>query len=138
MPEFELRERRILVVEDEYMLADEVAKELAKAGAVVVGPVGTVTGALQVLETEADIDGAALDINLRGEMAYVVAETLAERGIPFVFMTGYDACHIPPRFEGVPRCEKPVKAADVGVAIGKQIDELEEAGLQRTEARSKA
>ena len=87
-------------------------------GAIVVGPVATSDKAIAIVETAgARIDGAVLDINLEGMPAYVVAETLARRAIPFVFATGYDAAAIDARFQHVPRCEKPVKAEHIARAL---------------------
>jgi len=84
-----LRGRRILVIEDESMAAEDLRRDLEQVGAVVVGPVPSVTDALTVLTQEEAIDGAVLDVNLRGEKAYPVADALRERGIPFVLSTGY-------------------------------------------------
>lgn len=114
-----LRHCRILVVEDEYMLADELQRELSRAGAVVVGPVPTVAMALDLLAREADLDGAVLDVNLGGDLVYPVADALAGRKVPFVFVTGYDAQALPPRFVHAPRCEKPVRISAVRDAIGR-------------------
>ncbi len=99
---------RILIAEDEYFLADEVRAELIKTGAEVVGPVATVRDALQRIEEDQKIDGALLDINLRGEMAFEVADALAERGIAFAFVTGYDSTHLPERFAGATTFQKPL------------------------------
>ena len=103
-----LRDRRILVVEDEYMMADDLQYELEKAGAEVIGPVPSVADALRLLATEEVIDGAILDVNLRGEKAYPVADVLRERAIPFVLATGYETWSLPEAYKDVPRCEKPV------------------------------
>ena len=103
-----LRGRRILVVEDEYMMADDLQYDLEKAGAEVIGPVPSVADALRLLATEEVIDGAILDVNLRGEKAYPVADVLRERGIPFVLATGYETWSLPEAYKDVPRCEKPV------------------------------
>ena len=111
-----LEGRRVLVVEDDYFIADEVASNLERRGAEVVGPVGTVSGALELLDGSSP-DAAVLDINLRGEMAYVIADALIKRDIPFVFATGYDANVIPERFAGVPRCRKPVSYAELARAL---------------------
>lgn len=69
MPDRTLRDCRVLVVEDEYMLADELEMELADAGAAVLGPVGAIEDAIAIIEAEAEIDGAILDANLGGEMS---------------------------------------------------------------------
>ena len=103
-----LRGRRILVVEDEYMTADDLQHDLEQAGAEVVGPVPSVADALRLLVTEEAIDGAILDVNLRGEMAHPVAGVLRERGIPFVLATGYEQWSLPEAYKDVPRCDKPV------------------------------
>lgn len=113
MIEATLRHHRILVAEDEYMIADEFCAELAEAGAVVIGPVATIQGALELIASEPEIDGAVLDINLGGEMIFPAAELLMERGVPIVFATGYDAIAIPTRFAHVARCEKPVNLIKV-------------------------
>ena len=103
-----LRGRRILVVEDEYMMADDLQYDLEQAGAQVIGPVPSVADALRLLATQEAIDGAILDVNLRGEKAYPVADVLRERGIPFVLATGYEQWALPEAYKDVPRCEKPV------------------------------
>lgn len=102
-----LSNRSILVVEDEYFLADDIARAFQRAGAEVVGPVPDRDEALSLLSARQAIDGAVLDINLQGEMIFPVADALQARGIPFVFATGYDSSSIPGRYEHVPRWEKP-------------------------------
>lgn len=104
-----LRGRRILVVEDEYMIADEVAEALETAGAEVVGPVGQVGAALDLARVEGRLDGALLDVSLNGEMVWPVLDALAERGVPVVLATGYDASTVPPAYAHIPRCEKPAE-----------------------------
>ncbi|MCZ0961066.1 response regulator [Paracoccus benzoatiresistens] len=102
------RGRRVLVVEDEYMLAEDLRDQLEREGAEVLGPVPTVAEALELLRRERAPDMAILDINLQGEMAWPIADLLREMGIPFVFATGYDLRAIPPAYAGVARAEKPV------------------------------
>jgi two-component SAPR family response regulator len=114
-----LRNCRIMVVEDEYLLVDELRAELCEAGAIMLGPAGTLTDALALIETEEEVDGVILDVNLHGEMAFTAADRLVERGVPFVFVTGYDGSSIPPRFRHVVCCEKPVSMRKVSRAIGR-------------------
>lgn len=105
--------RRLLLVEDEYFLAADLAKALSAGGAEVVGPVASVDAALDLLDDTNQLDGAVIDLNLQGEMAFPVADALMERHIPFVFSTGYDQSAIPARYIDTPRCEKPAKAATI-------------------------
>lgn len=121
MTELALNGCHILIVEDEYLLAQDLRAELADAGAVVAGMAGTVAGALEQIESLARLDGAILDVNLRGESVFPVADRLAARGVPFLFTTGYDASALPPRFRHVVRCEKPMNMASVVRAIGKVV-----------------
>jgi CheY-like chemotaxis protein len=115
-----LRGRRLLVVEDEYMIAIELVRALEDLGAEVVGPAGSVEDAFSLLEDAgAPLDAAVLDINLRDERVYPVAEALAARGVPFVFATGYDSTAIPSSFSSTPRCEKPVDKAQLARVLGR-------------------
>jgi CheY-like chemotaxis protein len=98
---------RILVVEDEYFLADDMFRVLSASGAEIIGPIGEANEALAALDSQDPIDCAILDVNLRGEMVYPVASALRSRNIPFVFATGYDQAAIPTEFHDVPRWEKP-------------------------------
>ena len=108
----DLRGVRILIVEDEYYLAADLAAALSARGAEVVGPVGTLEDAERALATER-IDRAVLDVNLRGQMSFPVAERLEAAGIPYVIATGYSEGSLPERFRGRPRLEKPFRAERV-------------------------
>lgn len=112
---------RVLVVEDEYLLANELAMELGDKGAVVLGPVPSVEQALALLEDEAALDGAILDVNLGGQPVFSLADDLIGRGVPLVFTTGYDAAALPLRFAHYPRCEKPINIGRITAALGKAI-----------------
>ena len=114
-----LRGRRLLIVEDEYMIAADLASALEEQGAKVIGPAGSIEQALELMDREREIDGAVLDINLRGKRAYPVAEALSARGVPFVFATGYDAWVIPEAYTGVPRLEKPVNTRALARLLAK-------------------
>lgn len=109
----DLAGRRVLVVEDDYTVADVLCQHLEDAGADVLGPVPDVAGALELLAAEGAPDGAVLDVNLGGEMVWPVADALRARGVPFLFATGYDASAIPARYAGVRRCEKPVEPSQI-------------------------
>ncbi|WAP70148.1 response regulator [Jiella pelagia] len=102
--------RTVLVVEDEYFIADDITQALERLGATVVGPVATKTAAMQRLEDGSSVDLAILDINLNGQTVYPVADELARREIPFVFATGYDPTTIPDHYRELPRWQKPFDA----------------------------
>jgi CheY-like chemotaxis protein len=102
-----LRDRRILVVEDEYLIAMNLQDGLENAGSVVLGPVPSVKKALKKIESEPHIDAAVLDVNLGGALAYPVADMLAARKIPFVFTSGYEDTMLRSRYSGVKNCPKP-------------------------------
>ena len=102
-----LEGRRILVVEDEFLLALEVEAALTSFGCFVAGPFAKLGKAL-VAARATRIDGAVLDINLNGEMVYPLAEYLDFAGVPFVFLTGYVPSDLPERFRRFRRLPKPL------------------------------
>ena len=108
---------RVLVVEDEFLIADELRGELAGAGAQVLGPIGHLEGALTLARAEGTIDAAVLDLNLGGTEVFPLADLLIERGVPVVFSTGYDAASLPSRFAAVPTCLKPVPISALVTAV---------------------
>lgn len=97
---------RVLVVEDEYYLADDLSRSLVEAGAEVVGPIATLADAERKV-AEGKFDCAVVDMNLRGDFAHAIAERLVARGVPLVITTGYNSGSIPDALRGVPRVEKP-------------------------------
>jgi ActR/RegA family two-component response regulator len=111
-----LRGARILIVEDEYYLAQDLADALTHRGVDVLGPVGTVEEASEAVR-RADFDCAIVDMNLRGDMAFPIADQLREAGIPFLIATGYNSASLPDRFADVPRVEKPSDSAVLIEAI---------------------
>lgn len=120
MPAHSLRDCAILVAEDEYFLAQDLRSELAGEGAIIVGPVASLTDALAASQ-RAKIDGALLDVDLNGEAVFPLADELEERQVPFLFTTGFDAAAIPDRFGHVVRCEKPFNVEGVIRALGRAI-----------------
>lgn len=98
--------KRLLLVEDEYLLAMDMRRDLEQAGAEVVGPVGTLHDAL--IAASKDIQGVILDIHLGQDTVFPAADLLKSRGIPFIFATGYESISLPGRHADVPRCGKPV------------------------------
>jgi len=99
-------QQRVLLVEDEFLLSMVLAADLRAAGYDVLGPCATVEAAMQAAQSES-FDGAILDINLKGQLVYPVAEELARRRIPFMFLSGYGLVSMPEPFRGRPCLPKP-------------------------------
>jgi DNA-binding NtrC family response regulator len=97
---------RVLIVEDEYLVAHDLEQELKSLGATIVGPIADLSGAKDQIARDG-FDVAIVDINLHGELAYPIADELMRQRIPFVFATGYRADTMPARFRDVIRWEKP-------------------------------
>ena len=112
--------RRILVVEDEVMVAWALEDMLAHLGCAVVGPVARVNQALAMIEAE-DVDAAVLDVNLDGEKSYRVADALTARGVPFVFSTGYNKNRLQTDYLAFPMLQKPFARSKLGDALMKLL-----------------
>ena len=104
---------RILVVEDDYLIAQCIVEVLEGAGIDVVGPVASVGEARALLAVAGRIDAALLDVNVGTEAIWPVVDLLAAAGVPTVLSTGYDATAIPLAYVPLPRCEKPARGQDV-------------------------
>ncbi|HVM99308.1 MAG TPA: response regulator [Caulobacteraceae bacterium] len=103
---------RLLIAEDDGLLGMHLEDQLRDAGCEVVGFATSLKQAVDLARSSAT-DGAVLDINLGGEMVYEAAEALRDRGIPFVFLTGYEGMTIPPSFRGRPVVQKPFRFDDL-------------------------
>lgn len=98
----------IMVVEDELLLASVIVEVLQGEGYAVRGPFPKLSSALKALEQDAKLDGAFLDVNLRGELVFPLAQKLREQNIPFVFCTGYAAAmDFPENLADTPIIAKP-------------------------------
>jgi DNA-binding response OmpR family regulator len=106
---------RILVVEDEYLIADDLCQGLTDKGVTIVGPVGTLQDAQDMARAQ-EIQAAVVDINLRGEASYPLLDMLIERGIPVLLVTGYDVADVPADYRTLAMLQKPVGKASVAKA----------------------
>jgi DNA-binding response OmpR family regulator len=102
---------RVLVIEDEYFLADDIVQALSALGARIIGPFGDLSEATEVVHGDVAIDAAIVDINLRNEMVFPLARLLRARKVPFVFMSGYDDSSIEAEFRDVRLWGKPLDFA---------------------------
>lgn len=107
---------RILVVEDEMTIALMIEDMLLELGHVVVDLAMRLPQA-EDMANKADFDFAVLDVNLDGRKSFPVADILSERGIPFVFATGYGASGLDPAYSGRPVITKPFLVDDLKSAI---------------------
>jgi CheY-like chemotaxis protein len=117
MTDFDLTGRRILLVEDDYMLARALVSLLETWKVTILGPVATTERALALLGQTDQVDFAVIDVNLRGETSYMLADALIARNVPYVFMTGYGASSIPERYREAAILQKPFKAAKLVEAL---------------------
>jgi len=115
---------RVLLVEDEYYLADDLCHALEGCGAEVVGPVPSLDKALPLAASES-LDCAVLDINLRGRSGLEVAECLQRRTVPFIYSTGYRASLVPAQLKGAAHLEKPFRTEDLLRAVDTVIRQQE-------------
>lgn len=109
---------RVLIVEDEVLLAMDYEEMLLREGCTVLGPVGRQAHALALLERERP-DAAILDLNLAGERSTAVAEALERLGVPFVVVSGYAERTLrEPVLRRAPRLDKPLKPPELVRMIG--------------------
>ncbi len=111
--------RRLLVVEDECLVAFSLVDDLVELGYTVVGPAFS-NEAAQRLASAVSVDGALVDVNLDGVNAFEVAEILRARSIPFTFVTGYGHPS-DSRFADVPVLQKPFAASDLRYAVDRML-----------------
>lgn len=103
----ELNGKRIVVVEDDYLLANDICRELRDLGATVLGPAPTPFYAMHLIGRK-KIDAAVLDVRLHGTSVFDVADLLDDQGVPILFATAYDRKSLPGRFRAAPLLEKPL------------------------------
>jgi CheY-like chemotaxis protein len=107
---------RVLIVEDEYLVARDLEELLVSMGHVVVGPVDRIDEALELAHTS-DFDFAVLDINLAGTYSFPVADVLRRRGVPFVFVSGYGSAGLVDGYRNETALCKPYEKGEVANAI---------------------
>jgi DNA-binding NtrC family response regulator len=117
----ETSRRRVLIIEDEGMVAMLLEDMLVDLGHEVVAIVGRMDRAKQLIsETSADV--VLLDVNLNGQQTYALAGELASRGIPFIFSTGYGSAGLKEEWKGMPVLQKPFQARDLERVMRQVLD----------------
>lgn len=109
---------RILVVEDESLVAMFLEDVLEDLGHQMLGPYSRVEAALPAARTE-EFDVAILDVNVNGQAVFPVAEAIASRGIPLIFSTGYGQKSLPEEYRSRPTLDKPFLPGDVEAVLAK-------------------
>ncbi|WP_233236370.1 response regulator [Bordetella sp. LUAb4] len=136
-----LEGRRILVVEDDYLVALTVVELLEDAGAEVIGPYSNAQEAVAMVTSGAmEIDAGILDVNLDGETSFPVADALAARQIFFIFATGYGGSVLGDPYQNYPRCQKPFDPADLfqRLAVGTAAQAGEQVSVSASPAQERA
>ena len=111
-----LLDRRILIVEDRYLVADDLSRICRRLGGDIAGLAGNLDRARAMAASEA-LDLAILDVDLRGQTVFDVAAILEKRGVPFLFVTGYRQVNLPQRYRDRPIVSKPFTEADLMAGI---------------------
>jgi DNA-binding LytR/AlgR family response regulator len=120
----DLAGRRILIVEDEFLLAMELELLVLRRGCLVLGPASSVAHALALIDGDRP-DAALLDVNLKGERATPIAAALIARGVPFVLITGYSRPQLSePELRDAPRIDKPVSGRALCRAMSQALEPL--------------
>ncbi|MGU3493601.1 response regulator [Xanthobacteraceae bacterium A53D] len=115
--------KRILIVEDEFLVALGLEDSLRSLGYAVVGPVGSLREAQRLAES-AQMDAAILDVDLRGELVFPAADVLSERGIPMIFCSGrLGVSNFPERFNDARKVPKPYNSAGIAAALRDILDD---------------
>lgn len=127
---------RVLVLEDELLIAMFLDDLLVDAGYLVLGPASTVAEALAMLAAQPAPDIALLDFHVAGETSLAVADALAGRGVPMVFLTGYGPEALPQRYRDRPVLTKPYEARELIAALTNTL-RLPPAPVAQIVARSK-
>jgi CheY-like chemotaxis protein len=106
-PAIAIAGNRVMVVEDETLIALVISEYLTEMGLSIVGPYNTVVEAMAALKNS-NVDAAVLDINLGKELAYPLADALLAANVPFIFVTGYGEAGLEERFKDIPVLQKPI------------------------------
>lgn len=120
---------RVLLVEDETLVAMLLEDMIAELGGNVVGSASRVSRALEIAQDRSiDLDLAVLDVNLGGEEVFPVASALAERGVPFAFSTGYGNAGLPEAWRSRPTLQKPFTQEQVTAVLSRALQDGRGAG----------
>lgn len=109
---------RILIVEDEYLVAEEISETLRGVRIDVVGPVGMIQEAYEAVQ-DMSLDCAVMDINIGGGASFPLIDVLIQRSVPVLLMTGYDQEELPMKYRSLPLVQKPLLRGELARALGR-------------------
>jgi CheY-like chemotaxis protein len=112
-----LKDRSVLIVEDNAVVALDIAVLLRKEGCTVIGPCASSLSAIQAI-ADHQLDACVLDLDLNGEKTFSIADALTQRGVPYLWLTGYPAAAVPEWYRDRPFVLKPVAGA---ILIGELV-----------------
>lgn len=111
------RDLRVLIVEDEYLVAEEISDILRRTKFDVVVPVGMIQEAYEAVQ-DTSLDCAVMDINIGGGASFPLIDVLIERNVPVLLMTGYDQEELPVKYRSLPLLQKPLLRGELAKALG--------------------
>ena len=114
---------RVLIIEDDSLVAMSVGDMLSDLGCSIVATAGSLAQAFEKVG-DGGFDLALLDVNLRGKEVFPVAEILSERGIPFAFASGYGRAGLPEEFQTRPVVSKPFQMEELSAVLSAALDTL--------------
>lgn len=112
----DLEGRRVLIVEDRYLIASEIADQVRELGGEVIGPARNLEAARELMSAQTP-DLALLDVNLEGELIFPLAEALRREDTPIILLTGYEDGSLPDAWSSLPRLLKPVDSRALREAL---------------------
>ena len=127
MSKRELSNRKVLVVEDEMMIAMLIEDMLDEFGCELVGPATNVPRALDLIGKER-VEIAVLDLNLDGQDTYAIADALQQKNVPFIFATGYGSTGLRKEYGNRPVLQKPFQARDLETALAQALADSQVVG----------
>ena len=111
---------RVLIIEDDSLVAMSVGDMLSDLGCSVIGSAGSLTQAFEMVDA-GGFDFALLDVNLRGQEVFPVAEVLTQQGIPFAFASGYGRAGLPDEFRTRPIVSKPFQMTELSTVLSSAL-----------------
>ncbi len=131
-PELAGKNRRVLLVEDQWLIAMDLANQLEDGGYEVVGPAATLEKALELIDSE-EIHAGLLDINLDGVLSYPAAEALMRKGIAYAFLSGHSSAELRADFRDQRLISKPISAIELMTTLDTLVEQARVTAAARSQ-----